>query len=295
MTAVWRDGMKKEMAEITVGEFKQREAAQDKEGQNRIGWSQVHPVTKSLIQVKPRADRNPLVSLYEQGCQIAQVRTQGFHDHDPKKQQEGAMKFLTDIAIMYCRDFLDKDNIKTYVKEQLQKVEGYEKRLKAVVSEKLRAKQLQRNANAKKDEQAVKRPAAQVHRKKLEAEDAPQEEVEADAAEAAETKDEGLKKQKTFEKIKPARDEGSRKRRRSKSSAGERVESTEPEARERVENTKPEAGANTVEKDDYEMADSPMTTTPPRRPWARLERRARSESPQVDMPPSIESVLQALG
>ena len=106
------------------------------------------------------------------------------------------MKFVTDIAIMYCRDFLDKDNIKTYVKEQLQKVEGYEKRLKAVVSEKLRAKQLQRNANAKKDEQAVKRPAAQVHRKKLEAEEAPQEEVEADAAEAAETKDEGLKKQK---------------------------------------------------------------------------------------------------
>ena len=48
MTAVWRDGMKKEMAEITVGEFKQREVAQDKKDQNRIGWSQVHPVTKSF-------------------------------------------------------------------------------------------------------------------------------------------------------------------------------------------------------------------------------------------------------
>ena len=189
MTAVWRDGMKKGMAEITVGEFKQREAAQDKKGQNRIGWSQVHPVTKSLIQVKPRADRNPLVSLYEQGCQIAQVRTQGFHDHDPKKQQEGAMTFLTDIAIMYCKDFVGKDNLESYVKDQLQKVEGYERRLKAVVSEKLRAKQLQRNANAKKDEPAVKRPAARVHRKKLEAEEAPQEEVEADAAEAADQDD----------------------------------------------------------------------------------------------------------
>ena len=88
---------------------------------------------------------------------------------------------------------------------------------------------------------------------------------------------------------------GSRKRRRSTSSAGERVESTEPEARERVEHTKPEAGANTVEKDDYEMADSPMTTTPPRRPWARIARRASDDDYAPDMPPSIESVLQALG
>ena len=51
----------------------------------------MHMTTKNNLQVKPRADRNPLVIMYEQGNQICQVRVEGFPGDDKKEQTLAAM------------------------------------------------------------------------------------------------------------------------------------------------------------------------------------------------------------
>ena len=131
MIAEWRDGINTPLEEVTVGYYRAMQAAKETKaaGKRHEACQITHPVTKNVLTVKARADRHPLMSLFEQGAQIGQVRIAGFDD-DPDKQMKMAAEFMKEVAKAYAADNFPISKLKDHIATQLGKVEGFERRLK---------------------------------------------------------------------------------------------------------------------------------------------------------------------
>ena len=112
VTAVWKDGMKKGIDELTVGEWKaMQNASKDSRGggSNQV-WTAEHRITKHKLKVTTKADRSPLAVLEEQGKQVLQVGSKLFPGDD-KQQIASALQLCTEIAKAYSDDKIKKSDL----------------------------------------------------------------------------------------------------------------------------------------------------------------------------------------
>ena len=91
MVARWPDGHEWAVPNVTVKYWKTRqEALRKKETTKRpsimLKFAKMQESTKNLIEVKPRKDRFPLLSIYIQGQQVLQVQQDGFPGGEPVVQ-----------------------------------------------------------------------------------------------------------------------------------------------------------------------------------------------------------------
>ena len=135
MIARWPDGHTWAVPNVTAKYWKTRlEALNSKAGLKRRSskFSEKHEITKNLIEVKPRMDRFPLVSIYIQGQQVLQVRQDGFPGGDVDEQQKNAMAFMKKIAQELLADKVEVAALQACRDERLRRVDGYYERLKEI-------------------------------------------------------------------------------------------------------------------------------------------------------------------
>ena len=125
MVATWQDGMKKTFVECTYGWWQKLKQNKEKRGRDaeHALWAKRYPVTQNVIKIARRKDIGVLVSLYEQGAQLLQVRADGFEDG-----VTGGINFLIPIAEMYLKDEVEKGDLKKVRGEMLAKT-TYKQRL----------------------------------------------------------------------------------------------------------------------------------------------------------------------
>jgi len=97
--AQFADGELWSCGDITVAEL--QEPASRKRGRPEAIVDKIHPITKHRILVKPRADRWPLVAMYEQQRQVLQVRCDVFPGAGLREQEANALKHVADLAEKY--------------------------------------------------------------------------------------------------------------------------------------------------------------------------------------------------
>eukprot|EP00969_Alexandrium_andersonii_P005849 253680-Alexandrium_andersonii.AAC.1 len=65
--AVWEDGSRKQIPQMTVGEW--QSMARSRQPASKKVWAGQHKQTANKLEVRPRQDRELLMSLFEQGQQ----------------------------------------------------------------------------------------------------------------------------------------------------------------------------------------------------------------------------------
>ena len=73
--ARWSDGFEHTVTDITCEELRATAAADNKRDMPTVVWEGIHCASKHRVFVKRRQDRTLLMSLFEQGPQICQIRT----------------------------------------------------------------------------------------------------------------------------------------------------------------------------------------------------------------------------
>ena len=87
-------------------------------------------MTQNVIKIARRKDIEVLVSLYEQGAQLLQVRADGFEDG-----ADGGINFMIPIAEKYLKDEVEKEDLKQLRNDMLAKT-TYKQRLLDITREK---------------------------------------------------------------------------------------------------------------------------------------------------------------
>ena len=115
--AVWSDGSKKAIAQITCGDIvaMQSGRASNTSGEATCYWTGQHSVTFHRLQVKLRADRGLLCSLVEQTSQICSTQVKLFAGPQETEEDEGprnrAAQILVTIAEAYAANKIAKDEL----------------------------------------------------------------------------------------------------------------------------------------------------------------------------------------
>ena len=82
MQAKFNDGKMYELTDLTVEDYKSMIAArkEKKDSRCKVLWSSTHAVTGLEVSIRPRPDRQPLLTLKHAGCQVCQVPVQAFEN-----------------------------------------------------------------------------------------------------------------------------------------------------------------------------------------------------------------------
>ena len=72
-----------------------------------VSWEEIHCASKHRVFAKRRQDGTLLMSLFEQGPQICQIRVDTFGD-DVTVAELAAAKFMTKLGKMYCEGAVNK-------------------------------------------------------------------------------------------------------------------------------------------------------------------------------------------
>ena len=96
--AVWADGAEHEITDITAKQWRDLCALHRHGSIKKVLWSGEHCVSHEKVEVKPRPDRHPLVSMYLMGKQVLQVREDTF------ASAECAQNFMVGLAERYCKN-----------------------------------------------------------------------------------------------------------------------------------------------------------------------------------------------
>ena len=91
--ACWSDGFEHTVIDIT----KRQRLQTNKRDMPTVVWEGIHCASKHRVFVKRRQDRELLMSLFEQGPQICQIRVDTFGD-DVTVAEPLAAKFMTKVA-----------------------------------------------------------------------------------------------------------------------------------------------------------------------------------------------------
>ena len=78
----------------------------------KLWWVGEHATTHHRITVTLRADRRPIISMLEQGCQVCQVHVDNFLGNF-EEQKAVAFDFMKEIAMAYCSNKIKKDELFT--------------------------------------------------------------------------------------------------------------------------------------------------------------------------------------
>ena len=151
MWARWPDGDTKEIASLTF----QRWTSLGNSGAPSVGkwvqlglvWRGLHSVTLNQLEVRPRPDRQLLVSLYEQGKQILQINTEKLSqdDDDPNCKVKKAYGLMVTIGEMYQKDLVPKEKLTEVREKEIKKLEtSTPEKAKAKRKQKSTKKQIKR-------------------------------------------------------------------------------------------------------------------------------------------------------
>ena len=122
------DGMVHSIAEITLAEWRMlMKPANKTRNIQAIHWQGKHSITKNSLVVKDRVDRVLLVSLYDKGSQVLQIRKD-------KLPGDAVVEIMKKAAVMYSEDKLNKNTLKIFKAEQLKEHTAVRKRPAAAPS-----------------------------------------------------------------------------------------------------------------------------------------------------------------
>ena len=132
MIARWPDGMTKSLATCTVARWEVLNTSSSSSGPPSkwvslgLVWKELHSVTKNNLEVRPRADRTLLCSLYEQGRQILQLNTTSLKKvtADENDQIKTAFVIMKGIAQDYRDDKITKEQLKAVRDKTLERYRG---------------------------------------------------------------------------------------------------------------------------------------------------------------------------
>jgi hypothetical protein len=112
VVAKWLDGASWNIPDITVAMFKEMTDSVRRGNTEALEFfSGEHCSSHHKIVVKARTDRQPLMSMFEQGRQILQVAVARF-DGKPEDATTLAGKFMANIATLYSQDKLQPADLK---------------------------------------------------------------------------------------------------------------------------------------------------------------------------------------
>jgi len=113
--AKFADGTEHDIPSMTIAQYaKIKEAQIAPCGKRELFWEQAHNLTKHKLHVAKRADRQLLISLFEQCRQVLQVRVDLFGPEDELESQIKVFKFMKDIGVKYAASALSSTSLKTY-------------------------------------------------------------------------------------------------------------------------------------------------------------------------------------
>ena len=76
----------------------------------KLSWQGEHVLTHHKVTVCPRTDRRPMISMYEQGCQICQIHLDTFRGNIGT-QRKSAFDLMVEIAMAYTSDTITKGQL----------------------------------------------------------------------------------------------------------------------------------------------------------------------------------------
>ena len=98
------------MEAFTVSAHRASTRSSTSAASDRLAWAGEHATTHHKITVVPRADRRPLISMFEQGSQVCQVHLDCFPG-DQKSQKLEAFQLMKEIAMAYSSDSVKKGDL----------------------------------------------------------------------------------------------------------------------------------------------------------------------------------------
>ena len=98
------------MEAFTVSAHRASTRSSTSAASDRLAWAGEHAINHHKITVVPRADRRPLISMFEQGSQVCQVHLDCFPG-DQKSQKLEAFQLMKEIAMAYSSDSVKKGDL----------------------------------------------------------------------------------------------------------------------------------------------------------------------------------------
>ena len=138
--ATWADGHKACIKDLTCDQLRKSKEAH-KSGSSsdpEMYWQGEAADTHHRISARFRTDRNDLISIYEQGRQICQVRADYFGKYDTQEEKKATQKvaadFMVELAKQYAKGGMDDKQLKA-LKDSKLKGSGLSKGTKRASAE----------------------------------------------------------------------------------------------------------------------------------------------------------------